>query len=142
MVYSLNMALNVNIKNQKATIDKDLIVSLGEDSTFMGFDLDSKGRVIAVHTHGAVLVEELLVKREKGSKVVYKDNNKLNLTLGNLALVKREHLKGVYFYPKNQMRKWKAIISVKGKKIALGYFSTEAEAKAAYDKAFNELKGS
>lgn len=130
----------VNIKNLKVSIDKEIIEKLGDDPAFMGFDLDGKGRPVAVHLNGTTPVEDLLIKREKGHKIQFKDGNKLNLVASNVEVKKRTSLKGVYYYPKNQMRKWKAIISLNGKKKALGYFSTEKEAHAAYLEALELSK--
>jgi hypothetical protein len=135
------MSIQVKINDKYISVDNSLIDKLAEDNTFLGFRLDSKNRVVALFSDKKMFAEELLIDRPKGFKVTFKDGDRHNLILSNLGLEPKTKIKGVYYYPKNQMRKWKAIISVNGKKKALGYFSTEKEAKEAYEKAAKELKG-
>ena len=66
------------------------------------------------------------------------DNRVENLRLATPAEnVSNRPTKGAYF----TRNRWRAQIQTKGKSIHLGYYSTEAEAVQAYQKAASELKG-
>jgi hypothetical protein len=60
-----------------------------------------------------------------------------NTPLTTAENVSNRPTKGAYF----TRNRWRAQIQTKGKNIHLGYYSTEAEAVQAYQKAASELKG-
>lgn len=135
------MTTQLIIKDQKASLDTEFLSTIGQNEEFLGFSIEEDGHLYANFKASSIKAYQLVLGRPEGKHIKFKDGNKLNVTKENLLLKdsnkvkspkKRKYLKGVYHYPKNQMRKWKAIISVDGKKVALGYFSTEQEAHNAY----------
>jgi len=78
------------------------------------------------------------------------DNDRANNRPWNLRTATRSQnisnkkgVKGCSFYKskKNHAKPWSAEITINYKKMRLGYYATEAEARAAYEKASRDLHG-
>ncbi len=135
----------LQVNDSTVILPKDVLSDLLSDPNFLRLDLDKHGHLIAVLKMGSSRVYRLLPGAKAGMKVTFKDKNKLNLDPSNLNITikdlvpRRKGLKGAYYQSKVQIKKWKAIISLNGKKVSLGYFRTEEEAHTAWADASKNL---
>ena len=136
------------INNNKVIVDSNLIELLLADKNFLRVEIDAGGHVLAVFKNATARMYKLLPGKFENSRVKFKDSNKLNVTSDNVIFKKgksvaegekRKALKGAYFQSTKQTKKWKAIISLNGKKKSLGYYTTEEQAHQAYLQAANNL---
>jgi len=70
-------------------------------------------------------------------QIDHKDGNRLNNSIDNLRIVNHQqnswnqtNAKGIYFI--KQQKKWYSTITLNGKRIHLGYYDSEIEARNAY----------
>lgn len=90
-------------------------------------------------------MQRVITAAKANEKVLFKDGDTLNLTRGNLKVIKRnartnhfeEHARGV----SQKGNRFRARINVAGKEINLGSFTTREDAAAAYDDAAKRLHG-
>jgi len=99
-----------------------------------------------------VLMHRVILGAEKGQVVDHKNHNGLDNRRENLRLCSSQQnnfntrpLRGTSKYKGVSLEKrtgrWRAFIRVSYKKVALGYFASEVEAAAAYDRAAREHHG-
>lgn len=119
-----------------------LYESLLTNTNFLKLSVEEDGHLYAVFKGAKTRLYKLLPHYKKATRVVFKDKNPLNVTSDNVKLrdlAKKEitpkkttSLKGTYYQAKKQTKKWRAIISINGKKKSLGYYTTEEQAHQAY----------
>ena len=88
-----------------------------------------------------------LTGQQEFGLIDHRDQNRSNNKCNNLRLATKaqnavnSRLKKGYHFMKNRSKPWHAQITVDYKAKSLGYFATEAEARAAYEKASKRLHG-
>ena len=132
----------LNVNDKQVQVSHGLIESLLNNPSFLKLEIDEENHVNAVFKESTVRLYRLMPERKSASRAVFKDKNQLNLSPDNVLFkgIKKEtpspkkttSMKGAYYQPKKQTKKWKAIISLNGKKKSLGYYTTEEQAHQAY----------
>lgn len=137
-----------NLKSKKEKILKQH--SSGKNSNYYTVSLNKNGESKKIKTHQLVAICFLNHKPDGTNKIVVDHINKntLDNKLENLRLISnRENLSaqggtskfvGVYFC--KHYKKWISKIQVNGKKVSLGYFNIENDAKEVYQNALISLK--
>jgi hypothetical protein len=101
---------------------------------------DGKGKTHCIHR----LLGVYFLSCPSDMQVDHIDGNKLNNNLSNLRIVNNQQnafnrTKAKGYTWNKRLRKWQAQIAVNGKNICLGFYDTEAEARAAYLAEKNKL---
>ena len=91
---------------------------------------------IRMHCIHWLVARNFLPKPPKGLEIDHKDRNSKNNHISNLRYVTKtknvlnKEAKGCYYVPRKN--RWQARLGLGNKKIQIGYFKTEEEARAAY----------
>lgn len=128
---------------------KEQILKPVKRGNYLKVDIRKDGKAKTFNIHQLVAMAFLGHFPSRKIVVDHKDNDASNNNLENLQIItardnsskdrKRisNHV-GVYWYKRTS--KWRAQISINGKKLGLGYFVSESEAANAYQNKLKELK--
>jgi len=144
-VYGLEGIYEISISGTVRNIQKgNILYGFKHTRGYRCFLLSGKDKVISRSLH-RMLVETFIGPIKKGYVVNHIDGDVSNNSLCNLEVVsQRENVchgkavkqyAGVTFFN----GKWQSRITHNGKRIFLGYFSTQEDANDAYIKKLNEL---
>jgi hypothetical protein len=130
--------------------------SLGKRGVYAGRTVHEKAPYKTGHRQSeTVLLHRFIMEAPEGAVVDHIDGDPLNNSRKNLRVCSfTENLwnqgvrsnntsghKGVYRKKDKKRNPWLARIAIKGRRLHLGYYATEAEAASAYEKAARNLQG-
>ena len=143
----------IEIKGHKVEIDDEDAGRILALSWWVSSSPETDGRVLCFSTkigRKIIKLQRFIMDAPPGLVIDHLDGNRLNNKKSNLRIctVQENNMnlrmsrrntsgyKGVYFINnKRNSRKWRAMISLDGRKLHLGYFERPDEASSAYEEA-------
>jgi hypothetical protein len=113
---------------------------LGDSYLRVNLRMAGSLRMFCIHW---LVARTFLIDPKNGMEIDHIDRNCQNNHVSNLRYVTKtknalnREAKGCYYVPRK--KKWQARLGLRGKKIQIGYFNTEEEARAAYVKTKEAL---